>query len=135
MADFSEEAFMNWVSSWTPEEMNIKVYGEDAVRLSNLVRGAIEAGYGNAGWIAFRLDTGASNDHVYEVRADAVKDSMTDLSLAGSRCGYVKVPHDNMPAKAARTFIDFCRKADDAGFRMTDPDDYERELIVPNREY
>lgn len=126
---------MNWLSSKTPEEMNIKAYGEEAVRLSNLVRGAIESGYGNRGWIAFRLDTGASNDHIYEDRADAVKDSETDLSLAGSRCGFVKVPHDDMPPKAAATYLAFCRKADAAGFRMSDPDAYKRQLIVPNRQY
>jgi hypothetical protein len=135
MPSFDEEKFANWVSSFTPEELNIKSYGQDAVRLSNLVRGAIADGYGNVGLMAFRLDNGASNDHVYEAREDCVADSMTDLSLSGSRCGYVKIPHDDLPPKAARTYIDFCRKADKAGFRMTDPDDYKRQLIIPNREY
>lgn len=120
-AKFENEQFLDWLSTLTTATMSAKLWGEEAVRLSDIVNGAVEAGYGNRGWIAFRLDTGASNDHVYEDRDDAIEDAQRDLSLVGSRCGFVKVPLDGMSPKAAQSYIRFCRRLDAGGFRLQDP--------------
>lgn len=120
-AKFEEDQFFDWLSKLSSASANSLLYGDAAVRLSDLVNGAVAAGYGNRGWIAFRLDNGASNDHVYEDRDDAIADAQRDLNLVGSRCGFVKVPLDGMSPHAAASYMKFCRKLDEGGFRLQDP--------------
>lgn len=106
------------------------VYGDAAVRCSEIVRQAIADGFGNRGWVAIRLSDGGSDGCIYEARSDAVR-----YQLHPEQCAYVKVPADDMPVKAAYTYLTFCRQIYDQGFRMTDPDDAKYAPIIPRREY
>jgi hypothetical protein len=130
---FDEEEFLSWLSRMSTTEQNTLAYGDDAVRLSDHIRGAIESGMGGRGWVAFRLDNGESNDRVYQDRSDAVTDAQRDLRLAGSACGFMKVPMDDCSPKAARSFIDFNRKLHAHGFRMTDPDQRQAPIMPRGR--
>jgi hypothetical protein len=106
------------------------IYGDSAVRCSDLVRQAIADGFGNRGWIAIRLSDGGSDGYIYEAREDAVR-----YQLHPEQCAYVKIPHDDMPPKAAHAFMRFCRQLYDAGYRMTDPEQARYAPIIPRRGY
>lgn len=94
-----------------------------ALRMSGIVRDAIGNGYAGF-WMAFRLSDGSSDEMVYEKRSDAIRHQLHE-----QQCCYVKIPWDNMPAKAARSLLRSTRMLYEAGFRFADPDD-ERQVIV-----
>lgn len=99
-------------------------YSDAAKRCSDIIRMHVVAG--SAGkWAAIRLSDGGSDNVAYDTRADAVRHQLHE-----SLCAYVKVPLDDMPPEHAERFLAFHRKAYDAGFRLTDPDD-RREVIMP----
>ena len=76
-------------------------------------------------WAAIRLSDGGSDGVAYDTRADAIRHQLHE-----TQCAYVKIPPDDMPPEHAERFLAFHRKAYDAGFRLTDPDD-RREVIMP----
>ncbi len=105
--------------------MTARQFSDAAKRCSDMI--AIHILAGKAGlWAAIRLSDGSSDGIAYDRRADAIRHQLHE-----SQCAYVKIPHDAMPLAEAESFLEFHRKAYDAGFRLIDPDD-PRELIQPS---
>lgn len=98
-----------------------------AKRASGEVNLQVALSRSNVGrWLALRLSDGGSDGVAYDTRADAVRHQLHE-----SQCAYVKIPPGGMPPEHAERFLAFHRKAYDAGFRLTDPDD-RREVIMPH---
>ncbi len=100
------------------------VISDAARRCSDAVRLHIAAGMAGK-WAAIRLSDGGSDGTAYDSRADAIRHQLHE-----TQCAYVKIPLDDMPPDHAERFLAFHRKAYDAGFRLTDPDD-RREPVMP----
>lgn len=106
------------------ERGGVLEYSDAAKRCSDTIRLHIACGMAGK-WAAIRLSDGGSDNVAYDTRADAVRHQLHE-----SLCAYVKIPLDDMPPDHAERFLAFHRKAYDAGFRLTDPDD-RREVIMP----
>ncbi|WP_301177230.1 hypothetical protein [Actinomadura geliboluensis] len=100
------------------------VIDDAARRCSDAVRLHIAAGMAGK-WAAIRLSDGGSDGTAYDTRADAIRHQLHE-----TQCAYVKVPLDDMPPEHAARYLAFHRRAYDAGFRLTDPDD-RREPVMP----
>jgi hypothetical protein len=102
-------------------------YSDAARRCADIVNSVaiIENAVGNYNqrWVAIRLSDGGSDGETYASKADAVRHQLHE-----SLCAYVLVPPTGMEAREAEIFLNFHRKAYDAGFRTTDPDDPD---IIP----
>lgn len=99
-------------------------FSDAAKRCSDTVRLHIVAGAAGK-WAAIRLADGGSDNVAYDTRADAIRHQLHE-----TQCAYVKIPPDDMPPEHAESYLAFHRKAYDAGFRLTDPDD-RREVVMP----
>jgi hypothetical protein len=82
-------------------------------------------------WCAIALQDGSSDHVLYDRRRDAV----THQHGNEQRYCYVKIQPGAMGICEAQAFLDFHRKAYDAGFRLVDPEHRAggRELIVRGR--
>lgn len=69
-------------------------------------------------WVAVRLADGSSDGVLYDTRRDAVRHQPNERLAA-----YVRIAPGGMSVCAAESFLSFNRRAYDAGFRLTDPDD------------
>ncbi|MGB7281241.1 MAG: hypothetical protein WBE13_03175 [Candidatus Acidiferrum sp.] len=103
-------------------------YSDAARRCADIVMSTaiIENAAGNHAerWVAIRLSDGGSDGVTYPTRTAAV----THQS-ALKPCAYILVPPTGMEAREAEVFLGFHRKAHDAGFRVTHPDD--PQIISP----
>lgn len=70
-------------------------------------------------WLAFRLQDGSSDGVIYDSRKDAVKHQFDER-----RCAYFSFRNclGGTNARDMAIFLNFCREAYDAGFRLIDPD-------------
>lgn len=79
-------------------------------------------------WLAFRLNDGSSDGVLYDTRKDAVKHQFDER-----RCAYFSFRNclGGTNARDMAIFLNFCREAYDAGFRLIDPDDASggREIL------
>lgn len=100
-----------------------------AVRCSDIVRQAILDGH-KGRWLAIRLSDGGSDRVPYPDKATAVR-----FQLHEQQCAYLRVPWDDMPPRAALSFLRTTRAVYDAGMRLSDPagagSDTDREIILP----
>lgn len=82
-------------------------------------------------WCAIALQDGGSDHVLYDTRLAAVKHQHHSEQWYA----FVKVRPMAMTECEAMTFLDFCRKAYDAGFRLTDPEHRNggRQLILSGR--
>lgn len=69
-------------------------------------------------WVAISIQDGSSDHVLYGKRRDAVRHQHHNEQWYA----FVKLIPMAMGYCEAQTYLDFCRKAYDAGFRMTDPD-------------
>ena len=95
------------------------IHSDAAKRMADAVNLHIAAlGFGAfKQWVAVALADGRSNGTLYETRRDAVRHQMDP-----ERCAFVKVPPSRMNTCGAEAYLEFCRRAQAAGFRLTDPD-------------
>jgi hypothetical protein len=97
------------------------IYSDAAKACSEAVTLAALAG--NIGkFLAIKLYNGKSDGHVYDSKKEAVR-----FQLHEQLCCYVMVPPGGMTPAEAEIYLDFNRRAYDAGFRLADPD----EVIPP----
>jgi hypothetical protein len=105
------------------------LYSDAARRCSDIVNTHLVANRANAGkWVAIRLSDGGSDGVLYDTRPDAIRHQLHE-----TQCAYVCIPPTGMPPKDAEAFLAFNRKLYDAGFRMPDPVQPNREIIMPTR--
>lgn len=79
-------------------------------------------------WVAIRLSDGGSDGQLYDTRSDAIRHQLHEM-----QCAYIKITPDGISVKDAGLFLKLNRKAYDAGLRFADPDNPNRELVVPIR--
>lgn len=98
-------------------------YSDAARRCADIVTSiaTIENAIGNFHyrWVAIRLSDGGYDGNTYDTRSNAIRHNQDLLQVVV----YVKVPPSGMTAREAEAFLSFHRKAHDAGFRLTDPED------------
>lgn len=70
-------------------------------------------------WVAIRLADGGSDGVLYDSKRDAVRHQVDEF-----RCAYVALRSllGGATAREMHRFLDYCRKAYDAGYRLPDPD-------------
>lgn len=97
-----------------------KGHTDDAKRCADNVNLHYQAiGWDAVGkWVAIRLSDGSSDRVLYDTKRDAVRHQSDEFL-----CCYMKIIPHAMEICEAETFMEFNRKAYDAGFRMADPDD------------
>jgi hypothetical protein len=95
-------------------------FSDAARRCSEIVNAVaiIENAAGNFGerWVAIRLSDGGSDGVTYASRDDAIRHQAHE-----TLCVYLLVPPTGMEPREAEIFLNFHRKAFDAGFKMTAP--------------
>jgi hypothetical protein len=100
-------------------------YSDAARRCSDIVNATaiIEnaAGNYNERWLAIRLSDGGTDGVTYDSRDNAIRHQLHE-----TLCCYLKVPPTGMEPREAEIFLNFHRKAYDAGFKMTAP-----QIITP----
>jgi hypothetical protein len=79
-------------------------------------------------WIAIRLSDGGSDNILYDSKKDAIRHQLHE-----TQCAYLKITPDGCPPRQAEIFLRANRQAYDAGLRFGDPDQPNRELIIPMR--
>lgn len=97
--------------------MTTPAYSDAARRCSDVVNSAVAEGF-RGWWIAVRLSDGGTDGVLY-----ASRDAAIAHQLHESQCAYLPVPWDQMTPAEAEAYLTFHRKAYDAGFRLTSPDD------------
>jgi hypothetical protein len=97
-----------------------KAYSSAAKRCADIVNAAViienAAGNYNERWLAIRLADGGSDGVTYDTRANAVRHQ-----ISPEYCAFILAPPNGMEPREAEIFLNFHRKAHDAGFRVTDP--------------
>lgn len=96
-------------------------------RCSDLVRQKIVDGHAGR-WLAIRLSDGGSDGVPYDSRRDAILHQLHE-----SLCAYVKIPKDNMPEVEAIRWLEIQRQLYDNGLRMIDPEQPDRDVIMPEK--
>lgn len=104
-----------------PDELALISAGQ---RLADAHNEALRAG-AVGWWIAARLTDGGTDGKVYQARSHAIKHQLHE-----TQCAYVQVQPMDMTGSEGKTFLHVNRKAYDAGFRLTDPDDDRHILPV-----
>lgn len=108
---------------------------EAGKRMADIVNGKLAAHPFDelkSSWMAFKLFDGSSDGNLYDSKADAVRHQLDEFS-----CAYMCLRNllGGVTARDATLFIEFNRRAYDAGFRMSDPQDIitptTREHLVP----
>lgn len=85
-------------------------------------------------WVAIRLSDGGFDGTLYDSKRDAVRHQTDEF-----KCAYIAFR--NLPmgatAKEAEIFLDYNRRAYDAGFRLPDPDHVTGgpDLFLPTEQY
>lgn len=119
-----EEQFRSWLEKKSAVNLLAMVYGEAAVRCSDVVNMATINGYAGF-WLAIRLSDGGSDEIAYAKKSEAIKHQLHE-----QQCAYVRIPPDGMSPKHAESFLRINRILYDAGMRVSDPDD-RRGAIHP----
>lgn len=85
-------------------------------------------------WIAVRLSDGGSDGTLYDSKRDAVRHQLWEF-----QCAYVSFRNlaGGITPLEAERFLDYNRRAYDAGFRLPDPDDANGgpDLFLPTETY
>lgn len=85
-------------------------------------------------WIAIRLSDGGSDGTLYDSKRDAVRHQLWEF-----QCAYVSFRNlmGGITPLEAERFLDYNRRAYDAGFRLPDPDDVNGgpDLFLPTETY
>jgi hypothetical protein len=78
-------------------------------------------------WIAVRLTDGDSDGVLYDNKRDAVRHQLNEF-----QCAYISFRNlaGGASPKDMALFLQFCRDAYDAGFRLPDPDDVNGGMDV-----
>lgn len=118
-----EEQFREWAVQKSAANLFALVYGDAAVRCSEIIGLAAVNGYAGF-WIAIKLSDGDSDEIAYATKADAIRHQLHE-----QQCCYVKVPPDGMSPRHAHAFLKMHRALYSAGMRIVDPDQPRRGII------
>ena len=121
----AEEQFQTFLDASSATALMTLLYGDAAVRMSDIINVAYENGYIGF-WVAIRLSDGGSDEIAYATKADAIKHQLHE-----QQCCYVKIPLTAMTPKIAHSLLKVHRAVYNAGFRVTDPDNPRRGLVIP----
>jgi hypothetical protein len=85
-------------------------------------------------WVAIRLSDGGSDGTLYDTKRDAVRHQLFEM-----QCAYVSFRNlaGGISPLEAERYLDYNRRAYDAGFRLPDPDAVNGgpDLFLPSQTY
>lgn len=120
-----EQRFLAWMETKSAASLFSLVYGDDAVRCSEIVNTAVVNDFAGF-WLAIRLSDGGSDEIAYATKRDAIRHQLHE-----QQCAYVRIPPDGMTPKHAEAFLRVNRQLYDAGLRIVDPDQPRLGVILP----